>query len=232
MMASLLTTTGCCPDAKGYIAAMESVFTLDPYVVQPTRAELKAASPRNVPPTRTGCRGIVGTLGEVTVERVGLRSHDGGAQRTRAEVRGAEVPAVVLTGRAVWGEEPSLDGAELTVDGGSVPWKMNVLGVRKADRALRFAYQGRAYAYTLLPKAKGAQLCRDGVCVLLEPFKAKNGMRGTRGTMSGPTDGVDVALGVVFEQVDTRLLSPKAATALAPYHLLDRFARASRAPGQ
>ncbi|WP_431043779.1 hypothetical protein ACQUSR_19070 [Streptomyces sp. P1-3] len=207
-------------------------FTLDPYISQPDRAQLKDSSPRHVPATVVGRRGVIGELGEVAVEHTDDRAYDGGAQRTRAQVRGAAVPAVVLTGRAVWGSAPSLDQAELTVDGAPVALEHNVMGAKNTARALRFSHAGHAYTYTVLPRSKGAELRRDGVRVLLEPVKGTGGRRITRGTVEGPAEAVDVALAVLFEEVDTGLLSLKGAAAHAPFHLLDRLARPNRAPGQ
>ncbi|MFH8368631.1 hypothetical protein [Streptomyces sp. NPDC018031] len=212
------------------------VFELEHYVAPPCPGDDKIARPHDEP-SKSGFRGTVEGLGEVVVEHEGVGRRDGGPQRTRVEVRGAAVPAVVLTGRAVWGDLPSLDQAELTVDGVAVPLKLNLLGAKKTQRALRFAHRNRSYTYSLLPKGRreGAELRRDQVCVRMEYFKNRKGLRttrGTRGTISGTADALDVALAVLFEQVDTNLLSLAGAAATAPFHLMDRMIRPSQWPGQ
>ena len=193
-------------------------FTLDPYVIEPERKGAGAA--------RVGRRGIVGPFGEVAVEYVEPVPGPGGEHRSSSEVRGDAVPLVRFTGR-VLGGPPSLDGGRLTVDGAPVSLAFNARGLTNEARALHLGYAGRDLTYTSQGLHKGGELRGEGIRIVLEPGAAvrigRARQKATVGSAEGPVDAVAVALAVLFEEVDTYLLTLGGAAAAAPFRALGRL---------
>ncbi len=187
-------------------------FELTPYSVKPKK-ELPAV----------GLRGEVGRFGEVTVERCPLfRPGDKGMDTAR--LSGPAFPETVFRGKRRSGR-PSLFKAELTVDGRRAELRFNARALRKEDRALHIAYEGRAYVYSVEGLGKPRVLERPGVTVALEDGQFVPGADGTpsAGTATGPVDAVDLAIALVLEQVDTDALTLGGAIASSPFALLQRF---------
>lgn len=83
---------------------------------------------------------------------------------------------------------------------------------RKQDRVLRLSWLDRRYDYTVTGLKKGAVLSRPGVKITTERRKNPAG-KGlcSWGTATGECDATDLALAILFEEVDTIELTTYAA---------------------
>ncbi|CCK28244.1 hypothetical protein BN159_3865 [Streptomyces davaonensis JCM 4913] len=187
-------------------------FELTPYSVKPKR-ELP----------RAGLKGEVGHFGAVTVERSPLyRPGDKGMDTAR--LSGPAFPETVFRGKRRSGR-PSLFKAELTLDGKKAELRFNSRAVRKEDRALHIAHEGREYVYSVEGLGKPRVLERAGVKIAMESGQFVPGADGAPsvGTATGPVDVVDLAVALVLEQVDTDALTLGGAIASSPFALMQRF---------
>ncbi|MFF8094536.1 hypothetical protein [Streptomyces sp. NPDC016675] len=186
-------------------------FELAPYTDRPKKAL----------PT-TGIRGDVGRFGAVAVERCPLHRPQAKGMDT-VRLTGPAFPETVFRGKRRSGM-PSLFKAELTLDGGPAELRFNPRALRKEDRALRIAYEGREYVYSVEGLGKAKVLEREGVRVSMQPgrFVPSTGT-GTTGTATGPADAVDLAIAIVLEQVDTDVLTLGGAALSSPFALMQHF---------
>jgi hypothetical protein len=187
-------------------------FELSPYKNTPKK-ELPTA----------GLTGEVGHFGAVVVERCPLyRPLDKGMDTAR--LSGPAFPETVFKGKRRSGR-PSLFKAELTLDGAHAELRFNSRAMRKEDRALRIAYEGREYVYSVEGLGKAKVLERGGVRVTLEPgqFVPSAGGAAVTGTATGPVDAVDLALAIVLEEVDTDVLTLAGAALSSPFALMQHF---------
>ncbi|MET4659803.1 hypothetical protein ABID80_003523 [Streptomyces sp. PvP037] len=179
-------------------------------------------TPKKKLPT-TGLRGDVGHFGPVTVERCPLfRPLEKGMDTVR--LSGPAFPETTLRGKRRSGQ-PSLFKAELTVDGGRAELTFNARALRKEDRALRIAYEGRKYVYSTEGLGRAKVLEREGVRVRMEPGQFDPSAGGARrsGTATGPVDAVDLAIAILLEEVDTDVLTLTGAALSSPFALMQRF---------
>ncbi|MFI6247149.1 hypothetical protein [Streptomyces sp. NPDC051016] len=186
-------------------------FELAPYSVKPKKELPKA-----------GLRGDVGQFGAVIVERCPLyRPLEKG--RETARLSGAGFPRAVFRGKRRSGR-PSLFGGELTLDGRPAELRFNARALRKGDRALHIAYEGREYVYSVEGLGKQRMLEREGVRVAMLPgqYVPQAGTSST-GTATGPVDAVDLAIAIVLEEVDTEVLTLGGAVLSSPFALLQHF---------
>ncbi|GGV69539.1 hypothetical protein [Streptomyces griseoloalbus] len=186
-------------------------FELTPYSVS-AKKEL---------PT-SGVRGEVGHFGSVTVERCPLhRPLDKGLDTVR--LSGPAFPETTFRGKRRSGRA-SLFKAELTLDGRPAELRFNARALRKEDRALRIAYAGREYVYSVEGLGKAGVLEREGVRVAIEPgpYVPSAGTAST-GTATGPADAVDLAIAIVLVEVDTDVLTLGGAALSSPFALMQHF---------
>ncbi|TGB06024.1 hypothetical protein [Streptomyces sp. MZ04] len=171
--------------------------------------------------TEHGRQGVVGAFGEVTVEAERKkRSIRTASRQLEVRLHGEQMPEVVY--RTVGPGRPTLKNAVLAVDGHSVQLEFNSKAIRNTSRALKLSYQERLYEYIVTGFDKGAALRRPGVLISLTRGKntAGKGMS-TFGTVSGEADAVDLALAVIFEEVDTQELTTSGAASEAVNRLLN-----------
>jgi hypothetical protein len=190
---------------------------------EPLRFELlpyKTAPKKQLP--TAGVKGDVGHFGSVVVERCPLyRPTDKGMDTAR--LSGPAFPETVFRGKRRSGR-PSLFKAELTLDGRPAELRFNARALRKEDRALRIAYEGREYVYFVEGLGKAEVLEREGVRVTIEPgqYVPSAGTAST-GTATGPADAVDLAIAIVLVEVDTDVLTLGGAALSSPFALMQHF---------
>ncbi|MFG3100133.1 hypothetical protein ACGFZL_06395 [Streptomyces sp. NPDC048182] len=167
-----------------------------------------------------GRTGIVGEFGEVTytVER-----RKGAVRRSgpHYEVRlhGERVPEVLY--RTIGPGRATLTNARLSVDGEPVSMMFNSRAFRSSSRALHLQYAERTYEYVVRGFERGSVLSRPGVQVVITHGKSPYGKgMSAFGTATGDADGIDLALAIVFEGVDTQELTPSGAVSDALNRLL------------
>ncbi len=174
---------------------------------------------------KAGLRGDVGDFGSVTVERCPIyQPLEKGMDTVR--LSGPAFPATTFRGKRRTGR-PSLFKAELTIDGLPAQLRFNTRALRKKDRALRIAYEGRAYVYSVEDLGRVRVLEREGVRVSIEPGRyVPPATTFSAGTATGPADAVDLAIAIVLEEVDTDVLTLGGAALSSPFalmqHLSDR----------
>ncbi|GGT95006.1 hypothetical protein [Streptomyces coeruleorubidus] len=186
-------------------------FELTPYSVS-TKKELPKA----------GVKGDVGHFGSVTVERCPLyRPLEKGMDT--ASLSGPAFPETNFRGKRRSGK-PSLFKAELTLGGRHAELRFNARALRKEDRALRIAYEGREYVYSSEEWGSVKVLEREGVRVSIEPGRHVPPTTTCRaGTATGPVDAMDLAIAIVLEEVDTEVLTLGGAVLSSPFALMQRF---------
>jgi hypothetical protein len=186
-------------------------FELTPYSVS-----IKKELPR------AGVKGDVGHLGSVIVERCPLyRPLQKGMDTAR--LNGPAFPETSFRGKRRSGK-PSLFKAELTLDGRHAELRFNGRALRKEDRALRIAYEGREYVYSSEEWGSVKTLEREGVRISIEPGRHVPPTTTCRaGTATGPVDAVDLAIAIVLEEVDTEVLTLGGAVLSSPFALMQRF---------
>ncbi|MGW3494268.1 hypothetical protein [Streptomyces sp. NPDC001020] len=168
-----------------------------------------------------GRKGTVGPFGDVTVEAERKKpSVKAGSRQLEVRLYGDQMPEVVY--RTVGPGRPTLKNARLTIDGNPAQLDFNTKALRSAARALKLTYQGRSYEYSVAGFEKGATLRRSDVLITLTRGKnsAGKGMS-SFGTAIGDVDAVDLALAIVFEEVDTMELTPSGAVSGALNRLLN-----------
>ncbi|WP_395575332.1 hypothetical protein [Streptomyces sp. BK79] len=186
-------------------------FELSPYSVRPKK-EL---------PT-TGIKGDVGHFGAVVVERCPLHRPLAQGMDT-ARLTGPAFPETIFRGKRRSGR-PSLFKAELTLDGRPANLRFNARALRKEDRALHIAYEGRDYVYTVKGLGKERVLQREGVQVTMAPgCHVPPATTYSAGTATGPVDAVDLAIAIVLEEVDTDALTVGGAVLSSPFALMQRW---------
>ncbi|GAA2621934.1 hypothetical protein [Streptomyces vastus] len=186
-------------------------FELLPYKIS-TKKELPKA----------GLKGDVGHFGSVTVERCPLyRPLEKGMDTAR--LSGPAFPVTTFRGKRRSGQ-PSLFKAELTLDGRRAELRFNARALRKEDRALRIAYEGREYVYSSEDLGRAKVLEREGVRVTMRSGQYVPPATTFRaGTATGPVDAVDLAIAIVLEEVDTEVLTLSGAVFSSPFALMQKF---------
>jgi hypothetical protein len=172
--------------------------------------------------SKAGLRGDVGHFGAVTVERCTLyRPTEKGMETVR--LSGPEFPETTFRGKRRSGQ-PSLFKAELTLAGRNAELRFNPRALRKEDRALRIAYEGREYVYSAEGLGKAKVLEREGLRVTIEPgqYIPQAGTAST-GTATDSADVVDLAIAIVLEEVDTDVLTLGGAALSSPFALMQHF---------
>ncbi|MCX4788549.1 hypothetical protein OG369_20960 [Streptomyces sp. NBC_01221] len=174
------------------------------------RFELKQFSTKE----ENGRLGTVGPFGEVTVVFTRKKWRDRSVNNyTEVRVHGENMPGALY--RAAGRPRPGLKDARLLIDGVPVGLDFNKRAFRNKTRALKLTCQGRTYEYTVTGVDKGSVLRRTGMEITITRDKSTTGKgHSSFGTVTGEADGVDLALAIVFEEVDTfDLTSMGAATA-------------------
>jgi hypothetical protein len=128
----------------------------------------------------------------------------------------------VVSYQTVGPGRPTIRNARLTIDGDLVKLDFNSKGLRNTSRALRLTYQGRRYEYVAARLAEGGTLTRTGVLISLTRGKnsAGKGMS-SFGAVTGEADAVDLALAILFEEVDTLELTTSGGVSAALNRLLN-----------
>lgn len=196
-------------------------FELIPFHVRPEPPAQGGRKARNAPwgPGRIGRHGTVGTFGEITVENpLGGRPDLNHLQR--AFTSGWGFPVAELTGREE-NARPSLERARLTLDTHPVQLTRNRKGLTDSARALRMSFREREYTYRTLGLMKGGELRRDDVRITCTVGRHIPDVGlATAGVAEGPVDPTDIALAVLFEQVDIDLLGVVGTALNLPLRLL------------
>ncbi|WP_326656391.1 hypothetical protein [Streptomyces sp. NBC_00385] len=154
-----------------------------------------------------GRAGTAGAFGEIAVASPRGKWRDKPVDNsTEIRVRGEKLPEVLY--RAVGRPRPGLKDARLLIDGVPVELAFNERAFRNSARALQLTFQGRAYAYTVTGAEKGSVLRRTGmeISIIRGEGRGRKG-RSSVGTIAGEADGIDLALAVIFEEVDTFALT-------------------------
>lgn len=171
---------------------------------------------------KAGVKGDVGRFGSVTVERCPLHQPLAKGMDT-ARLSGPAFPETTFRGKRRMGR-PSLFKAELTLDGRPAELRFNGRALRREDRALRIAYEGREYVYSVEELGSVAVLKREGVRVSIGPGRHVPPATTFRaGTATGPVDAVDLAIAIVLEEVDTDVLTLGGAVMSSPFALMQRW---------
>ncbi|MGC5564977.1 hypothetical protein ACPYPG_19350 [Streptomyces sp. FR-108] len=171
---------------------------------------------------KAGIEGKVGDFGSVTVERCPLyRPLEKGMDTVR--LSGPAFPEASFRGKRRSGR-PSLFKAELTLGGRHAELRFNARALRKEDRALHIAYEGRKYLYSAEGLGKAKVLARGGIRITMEPGRFIPSAGTVRaGTATGPADAVDLAIAIVLEEVDTDVLTLGGAALSSPFALMQHF---------
>lgn len=160
-----------------------------------------------------GREGVVGPFGNASVA-ARYRKPSIKAAHGQHEVRlhGERMPQVVY--QTVGPGRPTLHNARLTVDGHPVDFSFNSRALRNTSRALRLTYRDYSYEYVVTGFARGATLSRSGVRIRLTFGRNPAGLGvSTFGTVTGEAVAADLALALIFEEVDTlELTVPGAVT--------------------
>ncbi|MFE1295333.1 hypothetical protein [Streptomyces sp. NPDC058731] len=156
---------------------------------------------------RRGRRGRLGAFGDVLVEAERRKpSVKAGSSHLEVRLSGTHMPEVFY--RTTGPFQATMKNAVLTVDGATVQLSFNDRAFRNSTRALRFSHMDRMYEYAVIGFGKGATLHRPGVGITLTRGKSA-ARRGTStlGAATGDFDALDLALALVFEEVDTAELT-------------------------
>ncbi|NBE54035.1 hypothetical protein [Streptomyces boluensis] len=169
----------------------------------------------------SGREGLVGAFGAVAVEATWRKqSIRAGSRQLEVRLFGDHMPQVVY--RTVGPGRPTLRNARLTIDGHAVQLTFNRGALSNASRALKLQYQDRSYAYVAAKSGKGGALSRPGVLITLARRDGSTGKgKNTFGTVTGNADVVDLALAVLFEEIDTLELTTSGAVSGALNRLLN-----------
>ncbi|MFI8088290.1 hypothetical protein ACIF9R_08205 [Streptomyces sp. NPDC086080] len=187
-------------------------FELVPYKTKPTKRERPKA----------GREGDVEGFGHVIVERCPqVQIREKGMDTAR--LSGPAFPETIFRGKRRTGQ-PSLFKAELTLDGRAAELRFNAKALKREDRVLRIAYEGREYIYFSEGLGKANILEREGVRVSIAfGRQIPPAFLASAGTATGPVDAVDLAIAIVLEEVDTDVLTLAGAALSAPFALMQRW---------
>ncbi|MFR9795397.1 hypothetical protein ACL02U_05720 [Streptomyces sp. MS06] len=142
----------------------------------------------------------------------------GNLRHNRTVLTGEQFPEAVFSGGGTGGV-PSLDGGWLQIDGVPVRIDLRVKGVRKGSRRLDMWYLDRQYTYRSGGSGREAVLSRGPVRVTIDGVTGKAGVERS-GSAEGGADATDLAVAIVFEQVDTACLTLSGALLAIPRNLL------------
>lgn len=164
--------------------------------------------------TETGRKGTVGRFGEVTVSYPRKGWSDNASTLIELQLRGERLPPATYT--SVGTNRPTLKEFQFLLDGHPVELHFNRRGLRNKDRAMKVACRGRSYEYIVAGTKKGSVLRRTDLKITMVRAKNTSG-KGISSfyTVTGEADEIDLALAIVFEEVDTFDLTKFGATAAA-----------------
>ncbi|MFD4761401.1 hypothetical protein ACFWOJ_21740 [Streptomyces sp. NPDC058439] len=161
-----------------------------------------------------GHKGTVGPFGEVTVAYMRKKWSDTTESKIELHLHGEQMPEA--TYRSLGTNQPTLKDPYLLLDGTPVELNFNKRAFRNKARALKLTYQERSFEYTVTGVGKGGILCRPGVKINIARTKNPTGKGiSSFGTVTGEPDAIDLALAIVFEEVDTFDLTSSGAAAAA-----------------
>ncbi|MFJ2819419.1 hypothetical protein [Streptomyces sp. NPDC087294] len=162
-----------------------------------------------------GVRGKIGPFGEVDVRSI---LAVGTTQHNQTVLAGERFPETVFSGGGSGGV-PSLDGGWLQLNGVPVRIDLRVKGVRKGSRWLDMWYLDRQYTYKSGGQGKEAVLSRGSVTVTIDRAVGRQGVERV-GKAEGEADATDLAMALIFEQVDTACLTLTGALLAIPRNFL------------
>ncbi|TGB06028.1 hypothetical protein [Streptomyces sp. MZ04] len=155
---------------------------------------------------RIGRKGILGDFGEVIVQ---YDRYSRKRRNVNGETRlfGDKLPDVSFKGSGPgmpvlkWS---TLKESVLTMDSATASLVFNVNGLSNRARSLHISLMGREYQYCIGRMSRDATLSRDGVRVKIRMGEKIQGLGMTSvGEASGDFEAVDLALAIVFEEVNT-----------------------------
>ncbi|MDL2077660.1 hypothetical protein QNN03_14565 [Streptomyces sp. GXMU-J15] len=127
---------------------------------------------------------------------------------------GGRIPEITYQSRGVG--RPTLKDPLLLLGEHTVELDFNKHAFRAKARALKLAHQGRTYEYVATGANKGGTLRGSAVEITTTRNKNPTGKGvSTFGSATGEVDAIDLALAILFEEVDTFDLTSFGATATA-----------------
>ncbi|MFI0895415.1 hypothetical protein [Streptomyces sp. NPDC020983] len=165
-----------------------------------------------------GVRGTVGSFGRVQIFHTVGKWKSGDV--FRASLTGERLPATSLTSRGIGGEPSVTNAASLDVGGVTADLRYNMLGISRAQRALRIRLADRVYRLTKTAAPGGSELRREGVRVTLANGRRAGGpgsLRMRNGAVRGRADATDLAVALIFEATSVSSLSVGSALVSAPF---------------
>ncbi|MFE4858962.1 hypothetical protein [Streptomyces sp. NPDC056670] len=163
----------------------------------------------------SGFEGIVGPFGRVTTTWPRSKMW-GNKNLPKSELRlqGENLPEARYRSDSF--HPLSLENGSLFIGETRATLDYNRRAFRNKSRALKIAYEERAYTYTVIRADRTFVLERSGVNVTLDRA-AETGGKGWKyvGTASEGTDAVDVALAIILQEVDTSALTSVGAASAA-----------------
>ncbi|MFJ5776537.1 hypothetical protein [Streptomyces sp. NPDC093094] len=161
-----------------------------------------------------GRSGTVGDFGEVTLSYPRKKWSDTTETRIELRLHGESIPET--TYRSHGRSQPTLKDPLLLLDGVTVDLDFNMRAFRARARALKLTYHERAYEYVVTRAKKVGTLRRAGAEITTTRAKNPTGKGfSTFGSAAGEVDAIDLALAIVFDEVDTFDLTALGATASA-----------------
>ncbi|MFE3151212.1 hypothetical protein ACFXJ6_31850 [Streptomyces sp. NPDC059218] len=159
----------------------------------------------------SGRKGLVEPYGEVSLGYARKKWSTSTANPIELRLHGTNIPDATYT--SLGAHRPTLKNPHLLLDSTPVEMSFKSRAFRKKDRVLRLSWLDRTYDYTVTGANKGSILRRPGVEVSIERKKNSSGKGlSSWGTATGESDAIDLALAIIFEEVDTMDLTTYAAT--------------------
>ncbi|MPY30725.1 hypothetical protein FNH09_05165 [Streptomyces adustus] len=152
-------------------------------------------------------KGLVNGFGEVTVTvKRRKRSTRAGFDQLTVRLHGEQMPAIEYC--TVGPQRPTLKNSRFRINGHVVQLAFNDKAFRNTSRALTFSYHDRSYRYTVIGFEKGSKLSRPGVLITVTRGNStlRKGMS-SFGAVTGDADALDVALALIFEEINTTELT-------------------------
>uniref|UniRef100_A0AAU2V4B8 Uncharacterized protein n=1 Tax=Streptomyces sp. NBC_00003 TaxID=2903608 RepID=A0AAU2V4B8_9ACTN len=165
----------------------------------------------------TGHAGLVGPFGHVTTKLPKTTFWRGKGVTGCSEVQldGEHLPHTLYRCDAS-AVRPTLEMGHLSIEGTEVPFDFNRRAFRNKSRALTIRWADRDYRYSVLQLDRRFALERSGAHIGFDRRKSSTG-KGTSsfGVGTGNVDSIDLALAIIFEEVDTTALTSLGATSAA-----------------
>ncbi|MET9362935.1 hypothetical protein ABZX93_18720 [Streptomyces sp. NPDC006632] len=162
----------------------------------------------------TGRRGTVGPFGEVTTRRPKTTFWRGadipGFGEVRLESEGLPDTRYRFGASSA---DHDVDRGHLFVEGTEMSFDYDRRAFRNRSRALTIHGEHRDYTYSVLQVHRRVVLERPGIRVGFERGKSSTGKGGSSfGVATGDVDALDMALAIIFEEVNTSALTSMGAT--------------------